>query len=301
MVVQRRHAEDPLATGEFEIEHLRRHGQGFGDKHAAHDRQHDFLTNDDGHSAECAAQRQRTDVAHEDFCRISVEPQETEPGPGHRTKEDAQLASARHVGHEQVLGIDGIAGNVGEDGQRGRHHHGRHDRQTVETVGQIDCVRGANDDEVGQDHEADDPQWVSHCFEEGNDQFELSRQRCRHAQIDGDDDTDHRLPEIFPARGQAFRVAVDHLLPIVDPANGTEADGHDQHHPHVAVGEVGPQQRGDGDGDQNQHAAHGRRSGFGEMGLRPVSTHCLADFLGCQPADDAWPGNEGNHQGRHRR
>jgi hypothetical protein len=127
--------------------HLRRHRQRFGDEDAPHDRQHDFLADDDGDRAERSAERQRADIAHEHFRRIGVEPQETEPGAGHCAEQDGQLAGARDVGQEQVLGEDRVAGDVGEDGQRGGDHHRRHDRQAVEAVGQVHRVAGADDDE----------------------------------------------------------------------------------------------------------------------------------------------------------
>ena len=301
MVVQRRHAENAFAAGGLEVEDLRRNRQGLGDEDAAHDGEDDFLTDDDGDGAERGAERQRADVAHEDLGRVGVEPEEAEAGAGHRAEEDGQFAGTRDVGHQQVLGEHRVAGDVGEDGERTGDHHGRHDRQPVEAVGQVHRVAGADDDEVGEDDETDHAERIGNRLEEGNDQFHLRRHAGRHAEIDGDDEADHRLPEVLPAAGQPLRVAVDDLLPVVVPADGAEAHGHDQHDPDVAVGEVAPEQRGDADGDQDQRAAHGRRAALREVRLRAVLAHGLTDLFGGQPADDARAGGEGDQQRRHRR
>ncbi|KFB67656.1 MAG: hypothetical protein CAPSK01_003099 [Candidatus Accumulibacter vicinus] len=90
-----------------------------------------------------------------------------------------------------------------------------------------------------------------------------------------------------------------HFLPVVVPADATETNGHGQHHPHVTIAEVTPQQRGDDDGNQNQGSAHGRCAGFDQMRFRAIAPHRLADLLGGQPADQAWSGNEGNDQRGH--
>ena len=173
-------------------------------------------------------------------------------------------------------------------------HHRRHDGQTVEAVGQVDRVAGADDDEIGQRDEADDAQRIGNALEEGHDQLGLRRRSRREGEKERGADADHRLPEILPARRQALRIAIDHLAPVVVPADGAEAQGDDQHHPDVAVGQVAPQQRRDADGDQDQRAAHGRRAGLDQMGLRPVVAHRLADLLLGQPADDARTGDEGD-------
>jgi hypothetical protein len=111
-------------------------------------------------------------------------------------------------------------------------------------------------------------------------------------------------PEELPATGQAVRVTIDDLLPVVVPADDAVAQGDDQNGPHVFVGQVAPEQRRDADGDQDQHAAHGRRAGLDEVGLRAVVAHRLADLLGSQPADDGRAGGQrqqhGGHRGKHR-
>jgi len=44
--------------------------------------------------------------------------------------------------------------------ERAADHHGRQDRQAVQTVGQVDCVAGADDDEKAHHDEAEDAQRI---------------------------------------------------------------------------------------------------------------------------------------------
>ena len=92
-----------------------------------------------------------------------------------------------------------------------------------------------------------------------------------------------------------------HFAVIIDPADDTKADGRDQTGPHVAVGEIAPEQCGHRHRRQNQRAAHGRRTGFDQMRLRAVIAYRLTDFHRCQLADHPRPDDERDTQCRHRR
>jgi len=118
------------------------------------------------------------------------------------------------------------------------------------------------------------------------------------AQIEGGAEPQQGLPEVFPAGGQALGIVIDHLFPVVVPAHGAKAQGNHQHHPHIAVGEIAPQQGGNGNGDEDHHPAHGGGAGLGQVGLGTVGPHRLTNFLSRQPADHPGAGNEGNGQGR---
>ena len=126
--------------------------------------------------AERGAERQCADVAHEHFGRVRVEPEEAEPGADHGAAEHRELARAGDVGEQQVLRVDRVAGHVHEDPERAADHDRRQDRQAVETVGQVDRVRRADDHEVGQDDEAEDAQRVGDVLEERDDQVGLRRE-----------------------------------------------------------------------------------------------------------------------------
>jgi hypothetical protein len=189
-----------------------------------------------------------------------------------------------------------VAGNVGKNDEGGGDHHGRHDGQTIQTVGQVHRIAGADNDEISQRDETDDPQRVGHRLEEGNDQLGLRPGLGRVSQKQRGAQTQHRLPEVFPAGRQTFRVAVDHFFPVVVPADDAKAQGNHQHGPHVLVAQITPQQGGDTDGDQDQDAAHGRRAGLHQVRLRTVGAHRLADLFLGQPANDPRAGGEGDQQ-----
>jgi len=95
-----------------------------------------------------------------------------------------------------------------------------------------------------------------------------------------------------------LRVLVDHLAVVVGPAHGAEAQGHHQHRPHQAVRKVHPQEGGDADREQDQHAAHGRGAVFFQVRLRAIGTHRLADLHLHQLADDVRAGEQADQRGR---
>jgi hypothetical protein len=100
---------------------------------------------------------------------------------------------------------------------------------------------------------------------------------------------EHRLPEILPARGQAARIADHELQVIVAEADDAEAHRDAERDPDEAIAQIGPQQRADHDGDDDQGAAHGGRAGLGQMRARPVVAHHLADLVARQARDHRGP------------
>ena len=60
---------------------------------AADDHQQQLLLDQDRDGAERGAERQRSDVAHEDLRRVGVVPEEPERGADQRAAEDRQLAA----------------------------------------------------------------------------------------------------------------------------------------------------------------------------------------------------------------
>ena len=304
--MERRHPEHPPA-GELERGDLHDHRQRFDDEHAAHDEQHDFLPDDDGDGAQCSAQRQRAHVAHEHVRRIRVEPQEAQACARDRPADHGELPGTGDVGQEQIAGEVRAAGHVREDTQRGADHHRRHDREPVEPVRQIDRIAGADDDAEGERDESPHAERIGHGLEERHDEVGLGtqidveaaahpcgqqsqelrvvRRGHRERKVDRGDQADQRLPEELGARRQALRIPVHDLAPVVGPADGTEAHGHEQDDPDEAVGEIAPEQRGDHDRNQDQCAPHRRRAGLDEVGLRAVIAHRLADFHARQPRD----------------
>ncbi|MND60341.1 hypothetical protein D3C80_515660 [compost metagenome] len=179
--------------------------------------------------------------------RIGVEPEKTQTGTDQCAAEHDQLTGARHVRNQQVFGEFHVTRQVAEDTQGTTDHDRRHDRQAIEAISQVHGVARTDDDEVGQDHETD-PQRDGDILEHWHDQRGFDAGRCSHIKEDRRTEAKHRLPEIFPAAWQAARVLLDHLAVVIDPANGAKQQGNDQYHPHVAVGQVSPQQSADTDG-----------------------------------------------------
>jgi len=233
------------------------------------------------------------------LCRVGVEPQEPETGANQCAAEHNQLTRARYIRDQQVVGKFHVARQVAEDTQRTADHHGGHDRQAIEAVSQVDRIARTHDHKVGENNKAD-AQRNAGVLEDGQDQRGFHRAWRRHVQEDRRAQTEHRLPEILPAAWQATGVFFDYLAVVIHPADGAEQQGHDQHDPHITVAQVSPQQGADGDGRQDQRAAHGRSARFGQVRLWAVITYRLADLTVLQGADHPRPqaqrqGQRGQH------
>ena len=87
VMVDRRHAEDAPPQVSLKGGDLEDHRHRLQHEDAAHDEEHDLLTDHDGDETERGTERERTDVAHEDLGRIGVEPEKAETGADHGTAE----------------------------------------------------------------------------------------------------------------------------------------------------------------------------------------------------------------------
>ena len=86
--------------------------------------------------------------------------------------------------------------------------------------------------------------------------------------------------------GQAQIAAMHHLGVVVGESDGRERAGGKHGNPHEAIAQIGPQQRGNDDRDDDQQSAHGRRAGFFLMSLRAFFANVLSDLKFAQAADD---------------
>ena len=93
---------------------------------------------------------------------------------------------------------------------------------------------------------------------------------------------------------------MNHFAPVVGPADGAEAQRDQQHNPHETVAQVGPQQCGNGNRQQHQHAAHGGRAALAQVRLHGVLADRLADLQRHQAPDHERPGDQTDQQGRQR-
>ena len=84
---------------------------------------------------------------HENHCRRRVEPQKSKPRTDQRATYDGQFTRSRHVMNLQVAGEFDVAREIRNEAECGGGDHHRNNGQTVETVGEIDRIAGAGDDQ----------------------------------------------------------------------------------------------------------------------------------------------------------
>ena len=75
------------------------------------------------------------------------------PAPTIAAQNTDKLAGAGHVVQLQVVGENRVADEIGDKAKAAGRDHRRPDRQAVETVGQIDRVRGAGNDQNAERQE----------------------------------------------------------------------------------------------------------------------------------------------------
>ena len=116
VVVERGHLEDALLA-EFVAADLEHDGNGFEDEDSSDEGEEEFLADDHGYGADGSAQSERSDIAHEDFCRVGVVPEKTNARSYHRSAEDGEFGDQRHALKLEVVGEDDVAADVGENGE----------------------------------------------------------------------------------------------------------------------------------------------------------------------------------------
>ncbi len=180
-----------------------------------------------------------------------------------------------------------MPGDIGEDAQAAADHHGRHDGQAVEPVGQVDRIRRAHDHAESEDDEPERAQRIGHVLEEGHDQVvQRGHGRCVPAR------GTRRQPGRPPTARRTWR-APRAPSDCGAPPCGSRPPSRSrrtrrvtssttqrkrlERSPHSSV--VNPID------EQDQRAAHGRRAGLGEVRLRTVVAHRLADLVGGELAD----------------
>ena len=169
----------------------------------------------------------------------------------------------------------------------------------MEPVGQVDRVRGADNDQHPENQEEPADVRQRRFHERDRDRV---RQRGRHdigerdAGGDGQDDLEQQL---HPARHAVMR-APRQFPKVVEEPDQPEADGHPQHDPHVRIAEVGPQQGRAAQRQQDQEPAHRRGSLLAdEVALRPIGADRLTVALHrFEPGDDLRPKDQADRQRR---
>ena len=176
----------------------------------------------------------------------------------------------------QVVRKVHVTGRPRHQRKTGGHKDGWHNGQAIQTVGQVNCVAGTDNHKVGQ-KDVEQPQLRHHVFKERHDQLGGWRIFPGQIQREGHAQRDHRHPEIFPARNQAFSIFANDFAVIIHKTDDPITHQYRQNAPDVRVGGIGPQQHGNYDGGQDHDPAHGRRAALAEVRFRTVVTHNLAE------------------------
>src|SRR5882762_9143365 len=148
MMMNGRHAEDALAA-QFEGAHLQNHGKRFDDEDTADEKEQDFLLDDDRNGAQRSAQRQRSNVPHEDFGGMRVVPEKSERCPDERAAKYSELADARDILNLEISGPAVVAAHVGQNRKRASRDHRAADRQAIKPVRQVHGVGRTHNDDGG--------------------------------------------------------------------------------------------------------------------------------------------------------
>ena len=86
------------------------------------------------------------------------------------------------------------------------------------------------------------------------------------------------LQSEFCPRRESQISLVNNFGVVIRKTNGCKSCGGEHGHPYKGIAEVGPKQRGNNDGDCDQHPAHGRRASFFLVRLRSLFADVLADL-----------------------
>src|SRR5579859_3347435 len=135
-MVDGRHAKDALAP-QLERADLQDHRERLNDKDAANEKQKNFLLDDDGDGAERSAERERADIAHEDFRGMRVVPKEAERRAYERSAKYRQFSDSRDVLDLEIRRPTRVAADIGQHRKRARGDDRAADRQAVEAVREI--------------------------------------------------------------------------------------------------------------------------------------------------------------------
>ena len=233
---------------------------------------------------------------------MSVVPEETQAGAGHRPAEDSQLSHLRYVGQVQVFGEAGVAADVGERRQRRPRDGDAPDGQPVQAVGQVDGIRRPHQNQHNENHKRQNRQridqpavepGVNHqvrpeLLEEGKENLGGIHPVAQTQQGGGDQNRDPDLQAKLGSRAQAQVLPPDNFAVIVGEANGPVGQQRKQRQPEKAVGQIGPQQRRHHNAHQDQHAAHGGGAGFVAV-VGAFLADVLAHLKLFQAADDPRP------------
>ena len=111
-----------------------------------------------------------------------------------------------------------------------------------------------------------------------------------------DDQSEADLPDDLVPAAEPFLVLAKHLDVVVQETDQSEPDGRNDHQPRINVGQVAEQQRRDQNRNQDNNAAHRRRSAFLQLSFEAEVADLLADLAALQHADDPFAEDHADHQ-----
>ena len=135
----------------LETHHLQNDRDRFDDENAADHREQQFLFTTNRDHPDHAADGERAGVAHEDFRRMTIEPEKAEAGADERGANYGEFAGERIKWDLQIFRDAKISGGVGKQRVGKRDRDRATDGETIETVREIDRVGRADDDEREKD------------------------------------------------------------------------------------------------------------------------------------------------------
>src|SRR5579859_796132 len=314
-MVDGRHAKDALAA-QLERADLQDHRERLNDKDAANEKQKNFLLDDDGDGAERSAERERADIAHEDFREVRVVPEEAERRAHERSAKYRQFSDSRDVLDLEIRRPTRVAADIGQHRERARGDDRAADRQAVETVRQIHRIGRSHDNQTNESqkrqkrqgpqvlrfHEGVNNQVRVQTFEERNHQLSrVGKVRNKNEQRNSHHQAYQHLKINFLFRSEPKVSLLRDFRVVVDKTDGCKADQSKEREQNKWIGQIRPKQCGHGRRQNDQHAAHGRCAGFLLVFLRAFLADVLPDLQIAQPLNQPGAEHEAEKHGRQAR
>jgi hypothetical protein len=148
--MDRRHPEDPSLEA-AERDHLGDHRRRLDHEQPAQDDQQQLRIRHDRERPHQPSEGERPGIPHEDPGRRGVPPQESGGGPDSGPRDDREI--------ERGVDVDRVAGGARDhlarvpelperdEDERGEHEDRRTRGEAVESIGQVDRVRGGREDQ----------------------------------------------------------------------------------------------------------------------------------------------------------
>src|SRR5512143_949870 len=221
---------------------------------------------------------------------MGIIPKESEARTEQGSAEYRKFAAARNVQDLQIVGDDLVPAQVYKHGVGSRRDTDEADRQPVETVREVHRI-GRPDKHDYNEGDIEPPQVYQQAFYERHREM----RDVRIGRIIVEEESDNQgccdLEREFVFGPEAGGSLLHYFQIVVPESDAAEGERRKEDHPHVLVGEVGPEHGGTHERSYNQNPAHGRRSLLVQMGLGPVIAHLLPHLQPAEPGD--YPRPEG--------